>query len=52
MGANPNIRIITDVYEKDFQSREEAYEFFRFLREIPKDKEKIYKANTIIGPTL
>lgn len=45
MGANPNIRIITDVYEKDFQSREEAYEFFRFLREIPKDKEKIYKAN-------
>lgn len=45
MGANPNIRIITDIYEKDFQSREQAYEFFRFLGEIPKDKEKIYKEN-------
>ena len=45
MGANPNIRIITDIYEKDFQSRKQAYEFFRFLGKIPKEKEKIYRAN-------
>lgn len=45
MGANPNIKIITDIYEKDFESRAQAYEFFRFLGEIPKDKEKIYRAN-------
>lgn len=45
MGANPNVRIITDIYEKDFESKAQAYEFFRFLGEIPKDKEKTYKAN-------
>lgn len=45
MGANPNIAIIDDVYEKDFTSKEEAYTFFKFLGEIPKHKEKIYKAN-------
>lgn len=45
MGANPSVHIITDVYEKNFASREEAYKFFRFLGEIPKNKEKAYRAN-------
>jgi len=45
MGANPNVRIMQDIYEKEFASREEAYEHFRFAGEIPTDKERIYRAN-------
>ena len=45
MGANPNVRIMQDIYEKEFASREEAYEHFRFAGEIPADKERIYRAN-------
>ena len=45
MGANPNVHIMQDIYEKEFASREEAYEHFRFAGEIPADKERIYRAN-------
>lgn len=45
MGANPNVHIVQDIYEKEFASREEAYEHFRFAGEIPADKERIYRAN-------
>lgn len=45
MGANPNVHIVQDIYEKEFASREEAYEHFRFAGEIPADKELIYRAN-------
>ncbi|WP_276712127.1 class I SAM-dependent methyltransferase [Campylobacter rectus] len=45
MGANPNVHIMQDIYEKEFASREEAYEHFRFAGEIPTDKERIYRAN-------
>ncbi len=45
MGANPNVRIMQDIYEKEFATREEAYEHFRFAGEIPADKERIYRAN-------
>ena len=45
MGANPNVHIMQDIYEKEFASCEEAYEHFRFAGEIPADKERIYRAN-------
>ncbi|WP_314989504.1 class I SAM-dependent methyltransferase [uncultured Campylobacter sp.] len=45
MGANPNLRIVDTVYEKDFASLEEAFSYFRFVGEIAPQKEEIYKRN-------
>ncbi len=45
LGANVNVRIFDTIYEKSFMSKDEAYEFLKFVGEIPKEKEKIYRKN-------
>lgn len=45
MGANVNVRIMDDVYEMKFDSLDEAFEHFKFIDEIPAQKEKIYRKN-------
>ena len=45
MGANPNLKIIDTIFERDFASLEEAFSYFRFVGEIAPEKEEIYKEN-------
>ena len=45
LGANVNVRIFDTVYEKSFMSKDEAYEFLKFVGEIPKEKEKNFRKN-------
>ena len=45
MGANPNLKIIDTIFERDFASLEEAFSYFRFVGEIAPEKEEIYKRN-------
>ena len=45
MGANPNLKIIDTIFERDFASLEEAFSYFRFVGEIAPQKEEIYKQN-------
>ena len=40
LGANVNVRIFDTIYEKSFTSKDEAYEFLKFIGDIPKEKEK------------
>ncbi|WP_262367762.1 hypothetical protein [Campylobacter concisus] len=45
MGANPNLKIIDTIFERDFASLEEAFSYFRFVGEVAPEKEEIYKEN-------
>jgi len=45
LGANVNVRIFDTFYEKSFASKDEAYEFLKFVGDIPKEKEKIFRKN-------
>lgn len=45
MGANPNIVIVDDGFERDYVSREQAYEDLRFVGEIPPEYEEQYRRN-------
>jgi len=45
MGANPSVVVVDDGFEKIFKSKDEAYEHLRFVGEIPKNKEDIYRQN-------
>lgn len=45
IAANPNLKIINTIYERDFASLEEAFSYFRFVGEIAPQKEEIYKEN-------
>lgn len=45
MGANPNLKIIDTIFERDLASLEEAFSYFRFVGEIAPQKEEIYKQN-------
>jgi precorrin-6B methylase 2 len=45
LGLEPNVRIVTDGFTKEFESREEAYQDLRRLREFPDDKLPVFKNN-------
>ena len=45
LGANVNVRIFDTIYEKKFKSKDDAYEYFKFVGDIPKSKERIYRKN-------
>ncbi|MFV0481938.1 MAG: class I SAM-dependent methyltransferase [Campylobacteraceae bacterium] len=45
LGANPSVVVVDDGFEKTYKTKEEAYEHLRFVGDIPKDKEEIYRRN-------
>jgi SAM-dependent methyltransferase len=45
MGANPNIVVVDDGFERDYVSREEAYAELRFVGEILPEFEEQYRRN-------
>ena len=45
MGANPNIVVVDDGFERDYVSREEAYADLRFVGEILPEFEEQYRRN-------
>lgn len=45
MGANPNVVIVDDGFERDYVSPEQAYEDLRFVGEIPPEHEEQYRRN-------
>lgn len=45
LGLDPNIRIVTDGFTKDFANAQEAYDDLRKLGEVPSDKEDIFRRN-------
>ncbi|MDF2505394.1 class I SAM-dependent methyltransferase [Clostridium sp.] len=45
LGIDPNIIVLDDGFERDYSSREEAYEDLRFVGEIPEECEERYRRN-------
>ncbi|QDR82401.1 class I SAM-dependent methyltransferase [Sporomusa termitida] len=45
MGANPNIVVVEDGFERDYVSREQAYADLRFVGEIRPEFEEQYRSN-------
>lgn len=45
LGFDPNVVILDDGFERDYSSREEAYEDLRFVGNIPEKYEEIYRSN-------
>lgn len=45
MGVNPNVKVVTDGFHCDYESREAAYNDLRILHPVPEDREEIFRKN-------
>jgi len=45
MGANPNVVVVEDGFERDYDSKEQAYADLRFVGDILPEFEEQYRSN-------
>ena len=45
MGVNPSVKVVTDGFHCDYESREAAYDDLRTLHPVPEDREEVFREN-------